>query len=735
MTYSEWDDESLPIEDVARYPLPGMAVPGSLAFSPDDRLVTCLYSPERSLVRGLYAFDPQEGDLRQLVEPPGSPTRDQDISLEEALRRERQRQRELGVTRYFWDEAQGRLLVPGQDGLYICDGPGDALRPLLRSQGAPIIDPQFSPDGLWVGYVQDGEVCVVPAAGGPVQQVTHGARGSGRTNGLAEYAAQEEMGRSSGFWWSPDSRWIAYEEVDETHIPVYRIMHQGKDALGEAAQEDHHYPFAGQPNARVRLGVVNLESGEMRWLDLGTDPDIYLARVHWFPDGRLAVQVLNRVQTVLEFYVYDVSSGERRLLLRETSENWVNLHDLFRPLKAPYQGRSGCFLWGSERDGFRHLYLYDGQGELLWQVTSGGWMVDTLAGVDQAAGMVYFTGTLDSPLECRLYAVPLGGGKPRCLTPEPGMHSVVLDHARRRFVDTWHALDRSPVVWLRSLEDGAMLVSIYAELDPRLMTALELEPPELVSLTNRVGTVLYGAIFRPPARYGDGPHPALVMVYGGPHAQMVTNGWNLTVAMRAQYLRSLGFLVFVLDNRGSARRGVAFEAAIRYDMGHLEVEDQQDGVRWLVAQGLADPERVGIYGGSYGGYMSLMCLLRAPETFQAAAAAAPVTSWDGYDTCYTERYMGTPQNNPAGYAASSVMTHVEELQGRLLLVHGLIDENVHFRHTARLINALITARKRYDLLLFPDERHMPRGEAGRVYLEERVRDFFFESLWPERLAH
>jgi len=202
----------------------------------------------------------------------------------------------------------------------------------------------------------------------------------------------------------------------------------------------------------------------------------------------------------------------------------------------------------------------------------------------------------------------------------------------------------------------------------------------------------------------------------------------MTQWMRVQYLRSLGFLVFILDNRGSARRGLAFEAAIKHDMGHVEVEDQVDGVRWLVEQGLADPERVGIYGWSYGGYMAAMALARAPETFRAAVAGAPTSHWDGYDTYYTERYMGTPESNPQGYEESSIMAHVSGITGRLLLMHGLIDENVHFRHTARLINALIRARIPYELMLFPDERHMPRRLEDRVFMEERIRDFFLSAL-------
>jgi dipeptidyl-peptidase-4 len=249
-------------------------------------------------------------------------------------------------------------------------------------------------------------------------------------------------------------------------------------------------------------------------------------------------------------------------------------------------------------------------------------------------------------------------------------------------------------------------------------------------LHNRHGDRLFGGIYRPSARFGAGPYPTLVWVYGGPHVQLVVNGWDFTVNMRAQYLSELGFLVWVLDNRGSARRGLDFEGAIKHDMGHFEVEDQVDGVRWLVEQGLADPNRVGVFGWSYGGYMALMCLAQAPFTFKCAVSGAPVTHYDGYDTHYTERYMGMPQTNPDGYASGSVLQHVDNIQGSLLLIHGLIDENVHFRHTARLINALIAARKPYDLMLFPNERHSPRSLKDRVYMEEGVRDFFLENLGP-----
>jgi dipeptidyl-peptidase-4 len=715
--------QQLPIEEIARFPLPGMAFPGSICFSPDGKVLTYLFSPEFSLTRQLFAFDLSTREQRLLISPPEGGTTDQNVSPEEALRRERQRQREFGVTSYAWAKKANRLLIPLQGDIYVQDGEGAPLRKILDSQGTPALDPRFSPDGELVAYVQDAELYVISAQGGEPVQITHGARGTGKTNGLAEYIAQEEMHRFSGYWWSEDSRQIAFEEVDETHIPVYRIVHQGKDMTGPAAQEDHHYPFAGEQNAFVRLGVTSIAGGEPVWMDLGDERDIYLARVSWTPGGRLIAQVENREQSQLDLYVFDPQTGERTLLLRENSDVWINLHELFRPLK------NGGFIWASERDGFRHLYRYDRDGNLVRQLTRGDWLVDDVVGVDEEHDLVYFTGSKDTPLESHLYSVPLNGGEPRRITTRSGVHQVLVDFRRNRYVDTWHSIDQPPQVTLRSLEDDQELAVIFAPSDPRL-ESLYLQPPELVTLHNRTGDLLYGALYRPPARSGKGPFPTIVSVYGGPHHQSVANAWGMTVSMRIQYLRSLGFLVFVLDNRGSSRRGLEFEGAIRHNMGMYEVQDQVDGVQWLVDQGYADPSRIGIYGWSYGGYMAAMCMVRAPETFQAAVAGAPVTHWDGYDTHYTERYMGTPQSNPQGYQESSVMHHVKNLQGKLMLVHGLIDENVHFRHTARLINAMIRERKPYDLFLFPDERHMPRKPEDRIYMEEVIRDYFLEHLCP-----
>ncbi len=726
MRFEKQSDMKIPVEAVAKYPLPGLAVPSAFAFSPDDQLITYLFSAQGTLVQQLYAFDRAKGAQRQLVTLPDEDTLESQFSLEEKLRRERARSRALGITHYAWATEGTRLLVPLNGEVYVQDAPEAPLRKLVGKDSGPVLDPQLSPDGAFVAYVQKDELYVISVEGGEPHQLTTGARETGCVHGLAEYIAQEEMGRRHGFWWSPDSRYLAFTEVDATHIPLYRIIHQGADTVGAEAQESHRYPFAGGPNAKVRLGVIPVSGGAISWLDLGENEDVYLARVQWWAGGNfsptLIVQIENRAQTELRLVRFDALTGAHAVLLTENSDVWINLHDLFRPLS------DGRFIWASERAGFRHLYLYNHQGELIRPLTEGAWMVDVVAGVDEARERIYFTASREHPTERQLYVVSLHDGTPREVTHESGVHQVTLDHACECFVDVHSELDQPPRVTLRALPTGAVLATIYDAVDPRI-GALGLNPPGLVEFKSRDGVTLYGALYVPSEKkFGPGPYPTLIYVYGGPHAQLVQHSWAMAVDMRAQYLRSLGFLVFKVDNRGSARRGLAFEGAIKHNLGDVEVQDQVDGVRWLVAQGLTDPARVGIYGWSYGGYMALMCLARAPETFKVAVAGAPVTHWDGYDTHYTERYMGTPQENPHGYEMSSVMAHVEDIEGKLLLVHGLIDENVHFRHTARLINALIRARKPYDLLLFPNERHMPRGLEDRIYMELCIRDFFLENL-------
>lgn len=704
------------LADVARHPLPGMGHPDGFAFAPDDATLAWLADPDGGLVNALWACDPSDPDVRLL--------RDADevtvggSSPEVALRRERLRRRTTGITDFEWTRDSDRLLVPVGDEITVVDVATGATT--VVDTGGAWFDPTLSPDAASVAFVRDGEVWVCPVAGGSARAVTSGD--PARTRGTAEFIAEEELDRYSGFWWSPDSRRIAACEVDESGVAELTIVHQA-DAAVPPQVETHRYPFTGTANAVVRVGVFGLDAhASPVWLDLprlGGDDGGYLARLRWLPDGGLVAQVLDRPQRRLTLLRCDPTTGAAVELLAEESTTWVNLHDCFRPV-----GDSGAFLWATERSGFRHLELRDADGTLARTLTAGEWEVVEVRGVDAAAGRVLFTATADGVLQRHLYEVGFDGGGPRRVTTARGWHRVTVDHACTRFVDIHHDLGQPPRITLRRIADDAELTVLHESEDPRV-DDFGLEPPDLVEVTARDGTLLHGALYR--AR-GTGARPTVVEVYGGPHVQMVGDAWALTVDLRAQWLRRNGVHVFVLDNRGSLHRGHGFEGAVAGHLGDVEVGDQVDGVRHLVDAGITDASRVGVYGWSYGGYMAAMCLASAPDVFKAAVAGAPVTRWEAYDTCYTERYMGLPAERPEAYERAAVTSHVGSIIGDLLLVHGMVDENVHFRHTAMLVDALTNAGVPYDLMVFPGERHMPRGDADRLYMEERVAAWLLEKL-------
>ena len=712
---------------------------------------------------------------------------------------------------------------PDADNARTKDGDKETImdRTMLLPENAPILDAKLSNNGKTVAFVCDKEVYVMSAATskgeeekqqhqhpfGRPRQVTFGARDvDGRTNGVADYVAQEELERSDGFWLSPCGTRLAYEQVDESHIPSFRITHQGEDkglsptlstnmSCADVAQqstvthEEHRYPFAGAQNPKIKLGVVSTTTASSNnsidaddyqhpnvvWFDLNQvfGDDFYLAKVEWLSTNdsvgssnestKLVVQLLDRRQQNLALLLLDATTGAVTTLHVETAMKgaWINLNDAFRVLPSPSNNDndddSMRFLWASERDGYRHLYVLE--ANLVHVVESDTTLpkakvVSRLTGpdeciVDQVLDLdethVYYMGTLPGKwLGSHLFRVNLNGkGAPECLTAAvPGMHTCVLNLKVGLYVDTVSTVDRPAVVTVHKLPGAGETVDGTIQSEPILqlhdaanddarVSVLALKPPSFhtfPSIDEKV--TLQAAVYLPDETiHGKGPWPLVVATYGGPHVQYVQNTWgSMTADLRSQFLRANGFAVIKVDNRGSNRRGLVFEAPIYGNMGDYEVADQVAGVEWAVGRGIAYRERVAVSGWSYGGYMALKCLAGRPDVFHAAVSGAPVTDWTLYDTAYTERYMGLPQENPQGYAKSSVLSDVRNINGSLLLCHGLLDENVIFRHSAVLINALIQEQKAYDLALFPSERHGPRREQDRAFLEERILAFLQRSL-------
>lgn len=688
------------LDDLERLAEGGTDAPGSVRFAPDGRSISYLFSADGSLVRSLWRHDLLNGERSLLAAPLPETTREESLSVVEHLRRERTGTSELGVTDYAWagDVARPALLVPQAGRLFVAVGSEieRGVRPLPGVEDAQ--GPLLSPDGSRLAYVIAGDLYVAPVDGARPQRVTDDAE-DGVFNGLADYIAAEELDRFVGAWWSTDSRSIAYEHVDERGVPPVAV----------SPDELHHYPFAGGPNARVSLRVATMAPSAVRDVDLGMRSDDYLARVIPHPEGGWLVAVLPREQRSLRWHRVGPDASARVLWVEE-AEPWINLDDLTRILP------DGRILSSSERSGYRHLELRTPRGELDRVLTEGDWVVTDVVAVSSARGEVLFAGTRDTATERHLYAVPLGAPQPvthpQRLSTDPGWHAFVAQADGERWIDTWSDLEHAPSVVVRSRDGG----TIPIHLPLTTATRERLDPPELTQLLAADGTSpLQAAVYRGGrGARPEPPPPGVVWVYGGPHRQYVRRSWEVTADPLRQYLAQSGAMVVVVDNRGSTDRGVAFESVIEGQLGRNEVADQAAAVHQLEERGELRSGGVGIYGGSYGGFMTSLAMAREPDLFRVGVAIAPVTDWSGYDTAYTERYLGTPAGDPEAYRRSSVLAHAAEVRGSLLLMHGTFDENVHLRHSVRLVDAFRSVGREIELVELPGQRHRTRGPAIHV---------------------
>ena len=575
-------------------------------------------------------------------------------------------------------------------------------------------DAKLSPDGTRVAFRRNHDLYTLEIASRKLVRLTDDG-GPTLLNGELDWVYPEELDLGTAFWWSPDSRHIAYLQFDTAREFVYpQVALTGLRAIAEPER----YPQAGTPNADVHLGIVSASGGGTHWMDLGDARGALFARVYWTPDSlKLAVKRFNRVQNQLDLLLVDGASGSSRSILHEADPYWINNNDLFQFLAT------GDFIWGSERDGFQHLYLYAPDGKLRKRLTEGNWEVTELAGVDEAHQKIYFVSSEASPLERQLYSVKLSGKDRARISQGSGTHSFSMSPDLAYYLDTFSNLTQPSSRTLHSI-DGAEWAT-YRAADRSLTDQYEVLPSEIVSFKNSSGTLLYARLIKPANFRAGVKYPAVVMVYGGPGAQSVRNSW--AGANWDQVLAQQGYVIWQLDNRGSKGRGHAFETPIYHRTGKTELADQLEGVQYLVQQGFVDPARIGIYGWSYGGYMTLYSLLNAPDTFRAGIAGAPVTSWRNYDTIYTERYMGLPSENAEGYTASSASTYAGQLQAKLLMLHNIEDDNVLFQNSLQMAAAFERAGKLFDMLIFPQKTHGVGGDFQRELLQKTT-NFFDKNL-------
>lgn len=576
-------------------------------------------------------------------------------------------------------------------------------------------DPKLSPDGSEILYRTNSNLYVLDLSTRKTRQLTNNGTVT-LLNGRLDWVYPEELDLGTATWWSPDSKQIAYFQFDVSGEFVYPQVH----LLGERAiSEPERYPQAGTPNASVKLGVIPAAGGETRWMDVGETSNTLLARVAWLPDSTaIAVERFSRLQNQLDLLFCNPASGSAKTVIHEQSKTWINVADNILFLKTRPE-----FLWTSERTGFRHIYRYSNSGELLGQLTTGGWEVKTLAALDESKGLLYYTSSEATPLETHLYSVPLTGGDRTLLTLPGYSHEIHASKNGACYIDDFSSLTHPHETILRSIDNREIAVLQKADIEDAAQ--YEILPTEMLHLQTSDGTTLYGRLIKPAGFKPGTRYPTLVSVYGGPGVQVVRNEWD-GISLE-QALAQRGYLVWQLDNRGSIGRGHAFEEPVFRNLGAQEVADQRFGVEYLIKAGLADPARIGIFGWSYGGYMTIHSLLFAPDLFKVGVAGAPVTDWHNYDTIYTERYMGLPDENSKQYDATSNVKNAEKLSGKLLIIHNIEDDNVLFQNTMQLLNALEHAEKRYWLQIYPGRSHGVGGPLRRP-LYETLADFFDENL-------
>lgn len=748
LPFTSFAAESLTIERIFAAPdLSGASLRGA-RFSPDGKLVTYLQGKATNKDRlDIWAYDTTRRQSRLLVDSAALVPQEAALSPEEEARRERARTSSLsGIVEYDFSADSRRLLIPLNGDLYLYDltAAADRVVRRLTDTAAAETDARFSPRGRYVSFVREQNLYIVDLISGEERAITQDGAGL-ISFGVAEFIAQEEMDRSTGYWWSPDETKIAYTRVDESPVDEVERFEIYAETVKVIRQR---YPAAGRANAKVDLFVATFTTRgiEVRELPAAAAGDGYLARVNWLPDSRsLAVQRQARDQQFLELLRIDLESGVATRLLEERSNTWIDLYDELTFLKSQQ-----AFIWASARSGYKHLYLYDLDGRLIRPLTSGNWMVVGDAGeraveaVDEQRGLVYFTANRDTPLERHLYSAPLDGSSDpgeierriRRLSTTAGWHSSALSSNGRLWLDTYSSPDTPPSLTLRR-SDGRMIDALV----PNTLDASHPYGPyqaahqrtEFGTLQADDGQTLHYQLIK-PINFDPGKrYPVIVDVYGGPGNQRVRNAWGGfprgNEGFFRQYLAQQGYLVFTLDNRGSGFRGTAFEGALYRRMGSIEIEDQVRGVEFLRSLPYVDASRVGVFGWSYGGYMALMAMVRAPDYFTAGVAGAPVTDWRLYDTHYTERFMRTPTDNAEGYRDGMVMTHAQQLRGCLLVMHGMADDNVLFTHSTALFKTLQDLRKPFEVMPYPGSKHaLMRFANTGPHGYETVARFFARTL-------
>jgi dipeptidyl-peptidase-4 len=694
-----------------------------VSLSPDGELVAFLRSREDDVdVQDLWAAPTGEGEPFKLIDARALVPDAGELSEAEKTRRERMRISARGVVEYSWDEQGRYILAPLEGDIFLATRADGSVRRLTETE-ADEIDAKVSPRGNFVSWVRDQDLVVYDLSTNTETAITSDGDGL-KTWATAEFIAQEELDRDTGYWWSPTERYIALQHTDEATVDIIPRL----DITGTGATTvEQRYPRAGRPNAVVELYVHDRETGQRVKVDLGSNTDIYLARVNWSSDGSiLYVQRLSRDQKTLDLLSVDPATGASRVIVTQRSDAWVPLSHDFRALD------NGNFIWSSEETGWKHLYLFNRDGRRIRAITQGQYPVKGLAGINPRTGDVFFTASMrdgqELPIEQQLFRASLRRTMtPVAITPAGGWWGASMNRTGTAFVGTYSDLN-TPSQSALYRADGTRI---------RWIEENRLEPGHpYYPFAGRRGNVTFGTLeshgetlvwqmTTPPGFDPSRTYPVVMQVYGGPSGGGVKRAWQ---GSTNQLLTEAGYIVFRLDNRGEGDRSAAFKQALYLRMGQPEIEDQVLAADYLRTLPFVDDDRIAMMGWSYGGFMTLMAATEPRMGLAGALAGAPPTEWGLYDTAYTERYMSTPEANVEGYAASDVIPRLPNLTGRLLLMHGMADDNVILENSTRVINALQQNSQPFELMLYPGQRHGVRGNERQLQQWRTYLDFLDRTI-------
>jgi len=694
--------------------------PENMEWSPDGTRLSFVQRADKGEKGELWCVDAATGEKKVLVNAEKLASLAPDVNK---VKNEREKEwlTRYNVAAYLWAPDSKHLMFNSGGQLWFYDL-GTATAVQFTSAPDPSGDIKFSPDGSHVAYVRKHNLYVRPIRGNSEKQLTRDT-GDNLFNGDIDWVYAEELNVRSNYFWSPDSKQIVFLHMDETKVPTYPIT----DWLPTHPAVDHEkYPKAGDPNPVVKLGVVDIAKGKVRWISLVADEDTYIPRFGWVRDGVIWAEVLNRPQDKMDLYFVDAITGKSRIVLTEsTPDAWID----FEHTEVRFLESIDRFLWPSWRDGNMHIYLYSfdkqnplaADAKLERQLTHGDFEVLGIEGVDEAAGTVFFAANKDDPQQEQIYSIKLDGSGLKALTSEEGEHSADFSDDGKHYADRYSSPQVAPRLSLCAVDGSCS--PVWQARDE--VAEYGLRPPRYLEFKADDGTTLYAKLLLPPDSAASGKIPVIVNIYGGPGVQEVTKS---TPDAFDEIMARKGFAIFQVDNRGSFARSRKFQTAIRHQLGAIELKDQLTALDQLLAQyPQLDKDRVGIWGWSYGGNMTLYAMTHS-DRFKAGVSVAPVTEWVNYDSIYTERYMGLLKDNKPGYEQSSPALSAANLHGALLLVHGTGDDNVHFQNSIQMIDALIKAGKQFQLMIYPNKTHSIAGHDARVHLFTMIAEHFEREL-------